>query len=78
MYAASVVFRMQGLAVLGVIGIFVLWHVRRRRRSLDSAPLKDRGKSTKVVTLNMLGLGGDTSSIKSRQRQTLERSTTLG
>ena len=68
---------MQGLAVLGVIGIFILWHVRRRRRAVESAPLKDRGKSTKVVTLNMLGLGTDATSMKSRQRQTLERSTTI-
>lgn len=72
------VLSLQGLAVLGVIGIFVLWHVRQRRRSLENVPLKDRGKSTRVVTLNMLGLGGDTSSIKSRQRMNMERSTTLG
>lgn len=68
---------MQALAVLGVIGIFVLWHVRRRRKSQESMPLKDKLKSTRVVTLNMLGLGADKSTMKSRQRQSLERSTTL-
>jgi len=69
---------LQGLAVLGVVGMFVLWHVRRRRRSQEALPMRERGKSTRVVTLNMLGLGTDASSMKSRQRQNLERSTTLG
>jgi hypothetical protein len=70
--------RLQGLAVMGVVGMFVLWHVRRRRRSQEALPMRERGKSTRVVTLNMLGLGTDASSMKSRPRQNLERSTTLG
>ena len=69
---------MQALAVLGVVGVFVLWHLRRRRKAQEGSPLRERGNSARVVTLGMLGLGTDASSMKSRQRQTLERSPTLG
>lgn len=71
-------FPWQVFAVIGVIGLILLWQIRRRRKTSESSPLKERNASTRVVTLSMLGLGGDASSMKSRQRLTVERSPTLG
>lgn len=69
---------MQVLAVVGVVGVFVMWHVRQRRRAQENSPLRERGNSTRVLTLGMLGAGADTTSMKSRGRANLERTPTLG
>ena len=67
------------LAVVGVILVFVLWHLRRRRKAAqEGAPLATRGNSTSVIS-GML----DLPSLVPRRRgqgaqATLERSPTLG
>lgn len=64
--------------MVGVVGVFILWHVRQRKRAQENSPLRDRASSTRVLTLGMLGTGADTSTIKSRQRLTMERSPASG